>query len=168
VNKVDLKFSRKDNSMKKWLKRIGIALIVVLIAAQFIPVNRTNPPVTREVKWDTPTTRALAQRACFDCHSNETNWVWFDNIAPASWYVAHHIDDGRRSLNFSEWDQPNSDFEEVSRSMKNGEMPLWDYVLLHPSAKLTAEEQTALLNGLQATFQQDPPIPRPRGLRERD
>jgi mono/diheme cytochrome c family protein len=154
--------------MKKWLKIIGIALIVLLIAAQFVPVSRANPPISREVKWDTPATRALAQRACFDCHSNETTWVWFDYVAPASWYVAHHIDDGRRALNFSAWDQPNSDFEEISRSIKNGEMPLWDYLLLHPNAKLTAAEQAVLLNGLQATFQQDPPIPRPRRSREGD
>ena len=152
--------------MKRWLKWIGIALIVFLIVAQFVPVSRTNPASTREVKWDTPATRALAQRACFDCHSNETKWAWYDYAAPVSWYVANHINDGRRTLNFSQWDQPNSDFEEVNRQVKNGEMPLWDYVLLHPSAKLTADEQTALLNGLQATFQQDPPIPRPRRFRE--
>ena len=152
--------------MKKWLKRIVIALVLFLIVAQLVPISHTNPPITREVKWDSPATRTLAQRACFDCHSNETTWPWFDYVAPVSWYVANHINDGRRSLNFSQWDQPNSDFEEVSRSVKNGEMPLWDYVLLHPSAKLTADEQTALLNGLQATFQQDPPIPRPRRFRE--
>ena len=154
--------------MKKWLKRIGITVVILLVAAQFVPVNRTNPSITREVIWDSPTTRALAQRACFDCHSNETTWVWFDYIAPASWYVAHHINDGRRSLNFSEWDQPNADFEEVSRSIKNGEMPLWDYILLHPDTKLTAHDQATLLKGLQATFEQDPPIPRPRRFREGD
>ena len=147
---------------KKWLTWIGIALIMFVIAAQFVPLNRADPPVTHEVKWNAPATRALAERACFDCHSNETTWLWFDDIAPASWYAVNHINDGRRALNFSEWDQPNADFEEVSRTVKNGEMPLWDYVLLHPNARLTAAEQTALLNGLQATFQQDPPIPRPR------
>ncbi len=152
--------------MRKWLKRIGLTLIVLLIAIQLIPVNRTNPPITREVKWDTPVTRTLAQRACFDCHSNETTWPWFDYIAPASWYVANHINDGRRVLNFSQWDQPNADFEDVSRAIKRGEMPLWDYVLLHPDANLTADEQTALRNGLQATFEQDPPIPHP--YRSRD
>ena len=107
-------------------------------------------------------TRALAERACFDCHSNETTWRWFDDIAPVSWYVANHINDGRRALNFSLWDQPNASFEEVGRTIKNDKMPLWDYLLLHPNAKLTADEKSALLSGLQATFQQDAPIPRPQ------
>jgi hypothetical protein len=148
--------------MKKWLKRIGITLLVLLVAVQLIPVDRTDPPITQEVKWDSPTTRSLAQRACFDCHSNETQYVWFDYVAPASWVVANHITDGRRALNFSTWDQPNSEYDEVSKQIKSGDMPLWDYVLFHPNADLTAAEQAELLSGLQATFAQDPPIPRPR------
>ena len=155
--------------MKKWLKRIGIALAIILAGIQLIPVNRTNPPITREVKWNAPATRALAQRACFDCHSNQTTLPWFDYAAPASWYVANHINEGRRTLNFSQWDQPNANFEEISKTMKNNEMPIWDFVLLHPNAKLTTDEQTALLAGFQATLDQDPPIPRPKnGRRDGD
>ena len=146
--------------MKRYLKWVGIALVVIFILMQLIPVNKTNPPVTREVKWDSPETKALAQQACNDCHSNQTTWLWFDDIAPASWLVANHIIDGRGRLNFSEWDKPNSDFEEVSKVIKNGEMPLWDYELMHPNAKLTPAETQQLLDGLQATFQQDPPISR--------
>ncbi|MCX6050341.1 MAG: heme-binding domain-containing protein [Chloroflexi bacterium] len=151
--------------MKKWLKRIGIAVIIILIAIQLIPVNRTNPPVTREVKWDSPATRALAQRACSDCHSNETTWPWYGYVAPVSLFLADHINEGRGRLNFSEWDKPNTELDEVVKNIKNNEMPLWDFLLMHPEAKLTDAEKTALIAGFEATFRQDPPIARPEGAR---
>lgn len=148
--------------MKRLLIWAGIGLVIIFIGFQLIPLSRTNPPVTREVKWNSPETQALAQRACFDCHSNQTTWPWDSYIAPSSFLIINHVNEGRRRLNFSEWDKPNSDFEEVSRTIRNGEMPMWDYVLMHPEAKLTPAETQQLLDGLQATFQQDPPIPRPR------
>lgn len=148
--------------MKRILVWAGVVLVVIVVGIQLIPLNRTDPPVTREIKWNSPETRALAQRACFDCHSNLTTWPLQSYIAPASFFILNHVDEGRRRLNFSEWDKPNSDFEEVSRSIQNGQMPMWSYVLMHPAAKLTPAETQQLLDGLQATFQQDPPIPRPR------
>jgi len=148
--------------MKRYLKWAVIALVIMFPGMQLIPMSRGNPPATREVKWDSPQTQALAQRACNDCHSDQTTWPWDSYIAPASFLIANHVYEGRRRLNFSEWDKPNSDFEEVSRTIQNGRMPTWDYVLMHPAAKLTPAETQQLLDGLQATFQQDPPIPRPR------
>ena len=148
--------------MKRILVWAGVVLVVIVVGIQLIPLNRTDPPVTREIKWNSPETRALAQRACFDCHSNLTTWPLQSYIAPASFLILNHVDEGRRRLNFSEWDKPNSDFEEVSRSIQNGQMPMWSYVLMHPAAKLTPAETQQLFDGLQATFQQDPPIPRPR------
>ena len=142
------------------MKKLFFALVIVLLlfgAIQFIPVNTANPPVTREVKWDSSQTRALAARACFDCHSNETVWPWYAKIAPVSLYLANHINEGREKLNFSAWDQRNEDFEEVQEVVAEGEMPLWDYLLIHPEAKLSAAETQQLLDGLQATYQQDPP-----------
>jgi hypothetical protein len=149
--------------MKRKLIWIGvIAVLVIVIGMQLIPLNRTNPPVTREIKWDTPETRALAQRACFDCHSNETAWPWDSYIAPSSFLIYSHVTEGRSRLNFSQWDKPNADFEEIQRSLQEGEMPTWDYLLMHPNARLTDAEKAQLLAGLQATFQQDPPIMRQR------
>lgn len=148
--------------MKKWLKRIGIALVILLIGLQLVPLSRTNPPVTREVKWDSPETKALAQRACFDCHSNETTWPWYAYVAPLSMQVVHHVNEGRGRLNFSAWDQPNENMQEISKTLKNGEMPLWDYLLIHTEAKLSADEKAKLLAGLESTLQQDPPVARPR------
>jgi hypothetical protein len=148
--------------MKRILKWGLIALVVIFVVLQLIPVDRSNPTVTREVKWDTPETRALAKRACFDCHSNETVWPWDGYIAPASWLMADHVAEGRSRLNFSEWDKPNTDLGEVTESIKEGQMPLSDYLLMHPNAKLTQAESEALVAGLTATMQQDPPIARPR------
>lgn len=148
--------------MRKTLEIFGVALLVILVGIQFIPVNRTNPPVTREIKWNAPETKALAQRACFACHSNETVWPAYSYIAPISLRVANHVEEGRGELNFSAWDQPNADFDEVRENIERGEMPLKDFLLLHPEARLTAAETQQLIAGLEATFQQDPPIEKQR------
>lgn len=149
----------------KWLKRIAIAFVAIWALLQIyslVGINRTNPAVVQEVKWDSPETKALAQRACYDCHSNETVWPWYSYVAPVSLQVANHVEEGRGRLNFSDWTQPNEDFEEVQKVINNGEMPLWDYLLAHPEAKLSAEETQALIAGLEATFNNDPPIERQR------
>lgn len=147
--------------MMRYWKRGAIAVAAILILLQLIPARVTNPPVTREVRWDTPGTRALAKRACFDCHTNETEWPWYSHVAPMSFLVVGHVNDGRARLNFTEWDRPNATFTSVNRNVTMGNMPIWNYVLMHPGARLTPEETQQLLAGLQATFQRDPPIPRP-------
>lgn len=150
----------------KVLKWAVIAAVIVFILIQLIPVSRTNPPVTREVKWNSPETRALAQRACFDCHSNETAWPWTSKIAPASWLLANHVSEGRGTLNFSEWDKPVSEADEIPESVLEGSMPTRDYMLMHAGARLTQAERDALAAGLTETLRQDPPIPgRERGER---
>ena len=148
--------------MKRILKFAGIAIIIILIGMQFIPLSHTNPPVTREIKWNAPETKALAQRACFACHSNETVWPVYSYVAPISFVVVNHTNEGRSQLNFWQWDQPNADFDEVSRNITRGQMPLKEYLLLHSEARLTAAETKQLIDGLEATFKQDPPIARPR------
>jgi hypothetical protein len=149
--------------MKRALKRGGTALVVVLLAVQFIPMARTNPAPTRDVRWDTTATRALAVRSCFDCHSDATEWPWYSHMAPVSWFVINHVNDGRRHLNFSEWDLPQrATFDDVEKNLTSGDMPIWNYVLMHAEAKLTPAETTQLLAGLRATFIQDPPIPQRR------
>ena len=79
-------------SLKKLVIRGTLALVVIgivgLVVIQFVPVERPNPPVLREPNWDSPETRALAQRACFDCHSNETTWPWYSQVAPVSWLTS--------------------------------------------------------------------------------
>ncbi len=148
--------------MKKYLKIAGALIVVAVIGIQLVPVERTNPPVVRDVAWDSPETRALAERACFDCHSNETKWPYYSYIAPISWRVAQHVSMGRRHLNFSDWTQPNEDLDEVIEVMEEGEMPLSDYLLMHSEARLSPEETEALIAGFRRTFENDPPIERRR------
>ncbi|MCA9743886.1 MAG: heme-binding domain-containing protein [Deferribacteres bacterium] len=131
----------------KWL--LGIALLA-LIAIQFIPVQRTNPPVTYQPNWDSPATEAMARRACFDCHSNETNWPWYAYVAPVSWRITEHVREGRRKFNISEgkW----HDTEEIVEEVERDKMPLWDYLLMHSEAKFTEAEKQTFLIGLEKTF----------------
>ncbi|MDZ4700872.1 MAG: heme-binding domain-containing protein [Rhodothermales bacterium] len=148
--------------MKFIVRLLAYGIPAVLILIQFFPVDRTNPPATRELRWDSPQTREIAERACFDCHSNQTKWPWYAYIAPLSWRVADHVAEGREHMNFSEWDRPNENFEEIEEVINEGEMPLWDYLILHGEAKLTPDETQVLLAGLKASFDQDPPIERQR------
>ena len=129
----------------------------VLIAAvliQFIPYgrNHTNPPVTREPAWNSPGTRALIRRACFDCHSNETVWPWYSHVAPVSWLVQNDVDGGRSHLNFSEWDRPQRHATDVAAQVKQGDMPLWFYLPMHAAAKLSATEKEALIDGAEKSL----------------
>ena len=139
--------------MKKTLGILLIAIIVVGGGIQFIrpSVIGHNPPVVSEPQWPSQEVRDLAQRACFDCHSNETTWYWFTHIAPASWLVANDVVEGRQRLNFSDWQGGRrAEPGELGSVVLEGEMPLGIYVLIHPSARLTDAERQTLANGLNA------------------
>jgi mono/diheme cytochrome c family protein len=131
-------------------------LLLLVAAAQLVPYGRDhdNPPVAAEPPWDTPTTRELARRACFDCHSNETQWPWYSNIAPLSWLIQRDVDEGRDELNWSEWG-PDEEGDEGAETVIEGSMPPDTYSLLHPEARLSDQEIDALVAGLQATFGSD-------------
>lgn len=146
--------------MKRIFRVIVVLLVLIIVVGQLFSLTHTNPPVTREARWNAPATRALAQRACFDCHSNETVWPWYSYVSPLSLLIRHNVNEGREYLNFSAWDQPNADIETMVELIRNGEMPTWDYLLAHPEAKLSATEQEALIAGLEATLAGDPPIER--------
>ncbi|MCB9435347.1 MAG: heme-binding domain-containing protein [Ardenticatenaceae bacterium] len=142
--------------IQKLLKWAVIIIVGGFILIQLVPYGRShdNPPVQSEPNWDSPETRALAVRACFDCHSNEVDWSpWYTNVAPASWLVQHDVEDGRRKVNFSEWNQGGKprEMEELWEVVQNGKMPLKKYLPLHPEAKLTQAEIDQLVKGLQAS-----------------
>ena len=86
--------------------------------------GRDNPPVLAEVQWDSPRTRELAVKACYACHSNETKWPWYSNIAPGSWLIQKDVDEGRDELNFSEW-TGNRDSHGIVESVADGETELF-------------------------------------------
>ncbi|OIP90460.1 MAG: cytochrome C [Syntrophobacterales bacterium CG03_land_8_20_14_0_80_58_14] len=141
--------------MKNRLRLIlrGVAvLVVLLLLIQGVPYGKdhTNPPVESEPKWDSPATRDLASRACFDCHGNETIWPWYSSIAPLSWLIYNDVQEGRRHLNFSEWGRggKGKSVGKIVKTIRKGEMPMLIYLPTHPQAWLTAAEKQALMDGL--------------------
>jgi len=136
--------------MKTWLKYSLIAVAGIFVLIQFIPVERTNPPVTANPPWDSPQTKELARRACFDCHSHETKWPWYSYVAPASWLVTKDVNEGRQHFNISVAKMGEAD--EAAEAVEKGFMPMSIYLPLHPEAQLTPEEKQALIIGLTKTF----------------
>ena len=126
---------------KSLWKRLRLVLIVIMVAIQFVPVDRTNPPVEAPLVAD-PAVMELLKRACYDCHSHETVWPWYSYIAPVSFLVAHDVEEAREHLNFSTWTSRNSEWQEHHREecweeVEEGEMPLWFYIPLHSEAALS-------------------------------
>lgn len=131
---------------------IWMSLLVGFVLIQLVPYRVENPEVSREPDWDRPQTRELAQRACYDCHSNEVAVPWYGQVAPVAWVVRRHVDEGRSELNFSEWDRPQKEAHEAGEKVEEGEMPPAYYTPLHPGAQLSAEERQQLTAGLEATM----------------
>ena len=134
--------------------KVLLALAVLMLMIQVVPYgrNHSNPPGRTEPRWDRAETRELARRACFDCHSNETVWPGYAQVAPISWLIQHDVDEGRQKLNFSEWQRPQEESKEAAESVRKREMPPRMYTLLHPEARLTTDERSALIQGLEATI----------------
>jgi hypothetical protein len=141
---------------RKILRNIGIGLIVAFVLIQLVPYGRAhaNPPVVTTVTWDSPDTEALARRACYDCHSNETVWPLYSNVAPVSWLVQHDVEDGRQRLNFSNYvgTKESEHPDEMIKEINSGDMPPRIFLPTHPEARLTAAEQQQLIDGIRATF----------------
>jgi mono/diheme cytochrome c family protein len=142
--------------MKSWARNLLIALGILVVAfglIQLVPYRVTNPPVTSEPNWDSPQTRKLAVAACFDCHSNETHTVWWEDVAPLSWWITNHVKEGRQALNFSEWDTRGQS-DDAAETVRNGSMPpdYYTWLGMHSNAKLTPAQRQALADGLQKTL----------------
>ncbi len=136
------------------------AAFLVLIQAIPYGKDHTNPSVLGEPTWDSPQTHELAERACFNCHSNHTVWPWYSNIAPASWLVAYDVSEGREHLNFSDWDHQLKGerlIKEIREVITEKEMPPLPYKMAHPEARLSDAERETLLQGLLRTLNNDSP-----------
>jgi len=128
--------------------------IGVFVLIQFIPFghNRTNPPVVSEPQWSSPESRSLVKERCFQCHSNETEWTWYSNIAPGSWLIAYDVIEGRSKFNFSDWQNNPEDLDEMIEVIQEGEMPPIQYWIVHPSARMNAQQKQDLINALESSL----------------
>src|SRR5215213_9666575 len=140
--------------MRKVLKAVAALLFLSFVGVQFVRPERVNPPAAsgqalEEHARVTPEVAGVLKRSCMDCHSNRTDWPWYSNVAPASWFVIDHVNHGRRHLNFSTWtEQDRSEriglLEEINKTVRFGSMPLDSYTLLHPEARLSEQERAAI------------------------
>lgn len=129
------------------MKKILFWIVGVFIVMQLVPVDRTNKPVDRkqnfvDVLQPSKQVQKILKNACYDCHSNEVKYPKYAYIAPISWSVKHHINEGRERVNFSEWTVYNAEqkdhiLDDVIESVQNKEMPLKGYIPMHPEANLT-------------------------------
>jgi hypothetical protein len=140
--------------VRKVLKRIGLVLVLVFVGIQFIRPQRTNPTVVpaRTIEAYTsipPEVHSTLRRACMDCHSDESRWPWYSNIAPVSWLLVSHVNEARTRANFSEWDlrmkrRSAPRYEQLCEEVQSGAMPLSSYLLLHPDARLSKQDVDSL------------------------
>jgi hypothetical protein len=138
--------------IKRAIAILFLVGVLGLLVIQLVPYGRdhTNPAVVSEPVWDSPATRATAVTACFDCHSNQTVWPWYSNIAPMSWLIQRDVDEGRDHLNFSAWHGGEGD--ESASTVSSGQMPPFQYLIAHPEANLSAADKAAFIDGLIATL----------------
>ena len=133
----------------KVLPKVALGFGVLVLLIQVVRPEQTNPPVTGEIQAPAEV-MSLLKRSCYDCHSNESKWPWYSQVAPVSWLVTKDVNDGRKHLNFSVWQgyeegRKLKKFKEIAEEVGEGEMPMDLYLPLHPEAKLTPAETTLLV-----------------------
>lgn len=133
-------------------------LAVIVIIVMFMPNPQANPPVQRQLNWDSPQTQVLWDRACSDCHSNTTRWPWYSKLPIVSKIIVDHVVEGRKELNLSVATRKSASniANEIEKQIKKNEMPPNNYLWLHPEAKLTEVEKQALVDGMKMTLQKSP------------
>jgi hypothetical protein len=140
--------------MKKALKWAVIVILVLFVVAQAYRPDLSGPPVDetksmRATAQLTPEVGAIFDRSCNDCHSSKTDWPWYSQVAPVSWWLKNHVDEGRHELSFSEWGtyaqrKKSNKLGAICDQVEQGEMPLKSYLLLHPAAKLSDGDKKAI------------------------
>lgn len=137
------------------VKKILIVLLVVLVVIQFIRPEKNRATAVSEnditAYYTVPeNVQSILKKACYDCHSNNTEYPWYANIQPIGWWLQDHINEGKEELNFSEFGTYSAKkaahkMEEVGEMVEEGEMPLESYTLIHKDAVLTHEEAETLI-----------------------
>lgn len=136
-------------------KKIGLVIIIVLVVMQAFRIDKSTQAVDPAKDFITVTgtnteVANLLKVACYDCHSNQPVYPWYTNIAPVSWWIKHHIDEGSHHLNFSEWatykeKRKHHKLEECVEMVEEGEMPMSSYTIMHRNAKLTDAQKQLLV-----------------------
>lgn len=150
-------------TMKKLLRYLVVGFVLIILIIQLIPVTRANPPVVSDIPA-APEVKAILQRACYNCHSNETVYPWYSRVAPVSWLVAGDVTSGRKELNFSTWEQYSAKAQgkhlhEIWEAVNKGEMPPWYYTIVHRQARLSSGDLQALRTWTRAS-------PQPKAYRQ--
>ncbi len=145
----------------KIVKKIAIALLVVLVGMQFFRPDKNQAEGDYVAAFvaetqPSPEVQGILKSACYDCHSANTNYPWYSNVAPISYWLADHIEEGKEHLDFSDWanytdKKKDHKLEELVEEVKEGEMPLNEYTWTHADARLTQEQITALLTWAEET-----------------
>ena len=140
----------------KIVKIIAIVLLVVFVGIQFIPSSRNQSISVPETDFmlvnNVPKNiQNKLQVSCYDCHSNNTQYPWYNKIQPAAWFLEDHIKEGKAELNFNEWDslssrRKSSKLRSIIKQIESGEMPLDSYTLIHKDAKFSEAEAEELIN----------------------
>ena len=135
----------------KWVLIIIGCLFILL---QFKRPARTNPVSESAQSMEahtqmTPQVKEILDRSCRDCHSNNTQWPWYTNVAPVSWWIGDHVNEGRKQLNMSEWgrlvrDRQDKKLRQICDEVEDGAMPLSSYLPMHPKANLSEQDKKAL------------------------
>jgi len=135
-----------------------IAVVVVMIGIQFVPIKKTNPVTDKHFALVPPQNVApILKKACYDCHSNETKWPWYSSYAPVSWSVIDHVEDGRKAMNFSSFKKMEQSLQthrlrRAAQTITNARMPLKSYLEYHEEAVLTKDEQAILIEWFKNTL----------------
>lgn len=139
--------------MQRLTQLLGGGVLLFLLI-QLIPFGhtRTNPPTVSEPRWASPQARTLVKEHCFQCHSNETNWTWYSNIAPGSWLIAFDVIEGRQHFNFSNWSQKPGELDEMVSAIRSGDMPPAQYWIVHPNARMNTQQKQDLIQALKSSI----------------
>lgn len=145
------------------LKKILLVVLVILVIIQFIPINVENPEHAPEddlfALVETPIEiQNMMKSACYDCHSYETKEPWYFNIAPVSWWLVDHVNEGREHLNFSTWGKYEQGkqahkMEESAEEVEEVHMPLDSYTWMHPEADLTEDQRAQLISWFEEQYE---------------
>ena len=141
--------------MKNNIKKILLGLLLVLVIIQFVQPEKNSGVYNEKTDFlamnNAPADIAeIVKTACYDCHSNNTNYPWYNNVAPVSYWINHHIEEGKEHMNFSDWDsypqkKAAHKLDEFFEEVEEGEMPLKAYTIINGEAKLTSENKEKLL-----------------------